>query len=60
MQDAFITTSRKVLASKFSTRTHRTYKYGHIHGAQKKQQNNNLIDHENGVRQNECKQKASR
>jgi hypothetical protein len=60
MQDAFIMTSRKVLASKFSTRTHRTYKYGHIHGAQKKKQNNNPIDHENGVRQYECKQKASR
>jgi hypothetical protein len=43
MQDAFVTTSRKVLASKFSTRPHRTFKYGHIHKAQKEQHNNNLL-----------------
>jgi hypothetical protein len=32
-----------VLASKIFTRTHRTYKYGHIHAAQKEQQNSTLL-----------------
>jgi hypothetical protein len=43
MQDAFIKTSRKALASKFSMRTHRPYRYGHIHAAQKEQQNTTLL-----------------
>jgi hypothetical protein len=43
MQDAFLKGSRKVLAYKFCTCTHRTYKYGHIPAAQRKQRNSALI-----------------
>jgi hypothetical protein len=43
MLNAFVEASGKVLTSKFFTRTHCTYKYGHIHVAQKEQQNSTLL-----------------
>jgi hypothetical protein len=40
MPNAFV---KKVLASKFSTHTRRTYKYGHMLAAWKEQQNSTLL-----------------
>jgi hypothetical protein len=43
IQKAFFEASGKALATRLFARTHRTYKYGYTHAAQKEQRNITLL-----------------